>query len=421
MTQSWNRTRPLDWEEEEPAEPRSRRQRKDLPSPANVLENAGADEDSSPFAESRKSEDRFGGSRFGRPRRYWWRPASAAGRVFLLLLTLALLGGFATSAYLLKSYLDRDARFRVAGMGNIDVSGLTEVSRAQMMPIFNEDIGRSIFFLPLAERRRQLEAIPWVEWASVMRLLPNQIRVEVVERQPVAFARQGDQFGLVDANGVLLTMPPAMMAQRHFSFPVVTGINAADSPATRQARMAVYQRLLAELDANGQKLSEQVSEIDLTDSADARVLMPEQGGDILAHFGEDRFLERYQRYKAHINEWRKQYPKLAAVDLRYEQQAVLVMQPGTNVAQAAADEQHAATTSDVKPTDGRAAGDSGEKHSAAAKAPVGHTKSVAKPKTTAPKAKTVKVKAKDKKRTQAKRVALKVSRQRVAPSAGEGQ
>ena len=57
--------------------------------------------------------------------------------------------------------------------------------------------------------------------------------------------------------------------------------------------MAVYQRLLGELDANGQHLSEQISEIDLTDPEDARVLMPEQGTDILAHFGEDHFLDRY--------------------------------------------------------------------------------------------------------------------------------
>ena len=58
--------------------------------------------------------------------------------------------------------------------------------------------------------------------------------------------------------------------------------------------------------------------------------MPEQGADILAHFGEDHFLERYQRYKAHIAEWRQQYPKLAEVDLRYDQQVVLEMAPGAD-------------------------------------------------------------------------------------------
>jgi cell division protein FtsQ len=94
--------------------------------------------------------------------------------------------------------------------------------------------------------------------------------------------------------------------------------------------MEVYQRLVSELDSNGQHLSDQISEIDLRDPEDARVLMPEQGTDILAHFGEDHFLERFQRYKAHIAEWRQQYPKLAEVDLRYEQQVVLQMTDGAH-------------------------------------------------------------------------------------------
>ena len=110
----------------------------------------------------------------------------------------------------------------------------------------------------------------------------------------------------------------------------MTGIDPGDRLASRSARMAVYERLLAELDANNQQLSNQISEIDLTDPEDARVLMPEQGADILAHFGQDRFLERYQRYKAHISEWRQQYPKLAAVDLRFDQQVVLEMAHGTS-------------------------------------------------------------------------------------------
>ena len=334
--------------------------------PTMPLDSSGPDDDDSPAMKS----ERKGGGRFERPRNPWWRPASTAGRVLLLLVALVVLSGFAASAYLLKSYLDRDERFRIAGAGNIKASGLTEVSRAEMLPVFGEDIGRNIFFVPLSERRRQLEQLPWVERATVMRLLPDQIRVSVVERRPVAFVRMGQQIGLVDASGVLLTMPAAMMAQRHYSFPVVTGFDAHDPIASRKARMAVYQRLLAELDSNGQQLSEQISEIDLTDPADAKVLMPEQGGDILAHFGEDQFLERYQRYKAHIGEWRQQYPKLAAVDLRYEQQVVLEMAAGTNVAQATADQQSAATTGDGKPADGQTAGQSPEKQPSGAKAPV---------------------------------------------------
>jgi cell division protein FtsQ len=261
---------------------------------------------------------------------------------------LIALGAFTAGVLLFKTYLGRDSRFRIAGAGNIEAIGLTQVSRAEMLPVFGEDIGRNIFFVPLNERRKQLEAIPWVEHATVMRLLPDHIRVSVVERQPVAFVRNGQQVGLVDAEGVLLTMPPAMMAQHNYSFPVVTGLDPSDPLPARKARMAVYERMLAELDANNQRLSEQISEIDLTDPQDARVLMPEQGMDILGHFGDDRFLERYQRYKAHIAEWRQQYPKLTAVDLRYDNQVVLEMTPGTNAVSAAVGDAGSDATPDAK-------------------------------------------------------------------------
>ncbi|MGH9519424.1 MAG: cell division protein FtsQ/DivIB, partial [Terriglobales bacterium] len=158
-----------------------------------------------------------------------------------------------------------------------------------------------------------------------MRVLPDQIRVAVVERQPVAFARQGQQFGLVDADGVLLNMPVAMMTERHYSFPVLTGFDDHDSPAAGKARMDAYLRMKQELTANGAHDLDRVSEIDLTDPENARVLMQEQGSDILADFGRDHFLERFQRYEANVKDWRQQYPNLGEVDLRYDHQAVLEM------------------------------------------------------------------------------------------------
>lgn len=297
------------------------------------------------------------------PRGKWWRPASKAGRIFLTLGALAVLGGVTFLGFAVRTYLERDARFRIAGAANIQATGLTQVSRADMLPIFGEDIGRNVFFVPLSERRKQLEQIPWVEHATVMRVLPDQIRVALVERQPVAFTRVGQQIGLVDGEGVLLTMPAAAMAQHHYSFPVITGIDPGDPEPSRVARMAVYVRLMSELDSSGQRLSQQISEIDLTDPEDARVLMPEQGTDIVAHFGQDHFLERYQRYKAHIAEWRQQFPNLAAVDLRYDQQVVLQMASGKEASQpapGAVTTQPAGNTqpaADGKPSAGTPAGD----------------------------------------------------------------
>lgn len=292
----------------------------------------------------------------------WWRPASSWGRVLLGLSVLTVVGGVATAAYTLDRYLEHDPRFRITGTDHIQVTGTTEVTRSQIVPVFGEDIGRNIFFVHLSDRRKQLEQIPWVQHATVMRLLPDQIRVNLVERTPIAFVRNGQQIGLADADGVLLSMPASMMTKRHYSFPVVTGIDPRDALASRRARMAVYQRLMKDLDSTGQRYSEQISEIDLTDPEDARVLMPEQGTDILAHFGDEQFLTRYQRYKAHIAEWRQQYPNLSAVDLRYDQQVVLQMKPG----------------SDSAPTSVNA--DSGSKTGAAASTSESHSKPAVKPK-----------------------------------------
>ena len=275
------------------------------------------------------------------PPRPWWRPASRIGKGLLATAALLVLGGLIACFVLLRGLLDHDSRFRIGGAGNIQAAGLVEVTRSEMLPVFGEDIGRNIFFVPLAQRRRDLEKIPWVEHATVMRLLPDQIRVSIVERQPVAFARNGQQIGLVDAGGVLLPMSAEAMARHHYSFPVLTGIDPRDSLAGRKARMAVYQRMIADLDSGGEKISEQISEIDLTNPEDARVLMSEPGSDIVAHFGDDHFLERYKRYKANIAEWLQQHPHLAAVDLRYDSQVVLKMSGGSDSAQSVADAQGA--------------------------------------------------------------------------------
>jgi cell division protein FtsQ len=331
-TQGSNRTRSFVWEDDAPAESRFRRVQQVAPTSSRGL----------PFEVDDLESDEPRKRRLSASRNPWWRPASTWGRAVLASGLLVAVGALAYGYYECKSFFDHDSRFRIAGTGDIQAVGLAQVNRSEILSVFGEDIGRNIFFVPLSERRKQLEQIPWIQQATVMRLLPDQIRVSVVERVPVAFVRHGQQIGLVDANGVLLKMPAGLMSQHHYSFPVLTGIDAGDPLPSRKARIELYQRMMSELDAGGQHLSDQISEIDLTDPEDARVLMPEQGTDVLAHFGQDHFLERYQRYKAHIAEWRQQYPKLAAVDLRYEQQVVLEMnrgqanaQPALNLANAA--------------------------------------------------------------------------------------
>jgi cell division protein FtsQ len=211
--------------------------------------------------------------------------------------------------------------------------GNSQVTRSELLSVFGSDLGRNIFFIPLGTRRAALERLPWVEHATLMRLLPDQLRIAIVERTPVAFVRQGNTIELVDAHGVLLHLPPALMAAKQYSFPVVSGISPKDPLSVRAARMHLYQQFVNDLDSGGAKVSNQLSEVDISDPEDLWALLPAQGSDIQVHFGDSDFLARYRSFQQHLPEWRQQYPHLASVDMRYEDQVVLDMAKQTDPGQ----------------------------------------------------------------------------------------
>ena len=247
------------------------------------------------------------------------------GRVLFALLLLAVLAVIVFAALAVRDFFEHDSRFRIDSAASVQTVGNGVLTRDQLLSIFGADIGRNIFYIPMARRRTELERIPWVEHATVMRLLPDQLRVTVRERVPIAFVRVGDQIKLVDAAGVILDLSPAMMTSRKFSFPVVSGINPTDPLSTRAARMQLYQKFIHALDSSGEHLSANLSEVDLSDPEDVRATMPSNSSDLLLHFGDTNFLARYRIYQSHLSAWRQQYPNLAAVDLRYENEVVLKM------------------------------------------------------------------------------------------------
>jgi cell division protein FtsQ len=250
------------------------------------------------------------------------------GRLGRILIVAAIAAVFALVIAILlsiHSFFMTDARFRIDSASSIQVLGNSEVTRPELLSVFGSDIGRNIFHVPLAVRRAELEQLPWVEHATVMRLLPNQLRVSVVERVPVAFVRAGNQIGLIDRGGVLLDMPPAMMASKRYSFPVVTGVMAQQSTEERASRMRLYTEFMHALNSTDSTAALQISEVDLSDPEDVRVLLPSAGSDLLVHFGSDDFAARWQRLEQKLPAWRQQYPRLAGVDLRYQRQTVLEM------------------------------------------------------------------------------------------------
>jgi cell division protein FtsQ len=238
--------------------------------------------------------------------------------VVAALVALAILGAAGMGLY---RYGERSWRFRIDSSDQMEVSGAEHVSHAQIMEVMGGDIGRNIFFVPLAQRQRQLEQIPWVESASVMRFVPNRLRIVIQERTPVAFVRIGSHISLIDAGGTLMELAPG--GRQKYSFPVIAGMNAGEPLSTRAARMKNYNELVRELDSGGAHYSQELSEVDLSDAEDVKVLSSDANGEVLVHLGSENYLQRYKTFVTHAQQWRQQFEKLDSVDLRYEGQIIV--------------------------------------------------------------------------------------------------
>ena len=169
-------------------------------------------------------------------------PRKATDRLKIALILVLVLAGIALVWITLHQYGTQSWRFRIDSSDDIQVSGSSNVSRSQVMELMASDLDRNIFFVPLHTRKKQLEQIPWVESASVMRLLPNRLRIVVHERTPAAFVEINSRIQLIDANGVILDPPAGQQAK--YSFPVVLGMSDTEPLSTRAARMKIYAQLI---------------------------------------------------------------------------------------------------------------------------------------------------------------------------------
>ena len=111
--------------------------------------------------------------------------------------------------------------------------------------------------------------------------------------------------------------------KKKYSFPVIVGMNPGEPLSTRAPRMKIYNDLVSQLDAGGARYSQDLSEVDLSDPEDVKVVASNPAGEVLVHLGSSNYLDRYKIYVTHVQEWRQQFDKLESVDLRYDHQIIV--------------------------------------------------------------------------------------------------
>src|SRR6202046_2139496 len=239
-------------------------------------------------------------------------------------------------AYMVAHFLMASPEMALIRSDQIQISATHYVTPKNVREIFLADRNHSVLRIPLDERRGQLETLPWVEQAIVRRALPNTIEVDITERTPIAFLRDGNQMYLVDVHGVILPRP----LKGDFHFPVITGMDANMPIEDREQRMKLFAGFTLAAEQARAGSMDKVSEVDLTEAKDLRATIsglqvgsalngsPDEqwaGSDapILVLFGDSDFENKFSTVLNDVGEWRAKAGRIESVDLRFSGEAVV--------------------------------------------------------------------------------------------------
>lgn len=244
--------------------------------------------------------------------------------IFWLVAGLFLLVGTLFAWRRTEEFLIKDNHFRIAEPGDgilaspdLLVNGIHYASASQIRQIFAEDFGRSLYLVPIEERRRQLLKIDWVEDAAVSKIWPSSLRVSIRERTPVAFIhlppRRADgvsQFALIDKDGYILR--PRVAAR--FTLPVISGVRESETLENRRARVRRVLDMLRQIGP----LAGQISEINVADPND--LVVAEHVGNSVVNLmlGDDNYSDRLQNFLNSYPEIKARRPDATTLDLRVD-------------------------------------------------------------------------------------------------------
>jgi cell division protein FtsQ len=209
---------------------------------------------------------RWGGAgRHGQPRRRvvpWWR--TTQGRALTVglpvLLTVATVAWGWQARWPARAADWAGDRFDDAmvglgfAVGEVWVVGRNETPRGDLIAAIAVATGDPILDVDLAALRDRVRDLPWVREASVRRVLPGTLIVEVRERAPLARWQHQGEFALIDETGEVLSRDGLA---RFTDLPVVVGVDAPPHAAALltllRADSALFERVRAAVRFGGRR------------------------------------------------------------------------------------------------------------------------------------------------------------------------
>jgi cell division protein FtsQ len=107
---------------------------------------------------------------------------------------------------------------------DVTVSGRSHADAQQLLAALDIQRGDPIFGFDTEAARSRIEHVDWVQSATVTRLLPDAIRIDIVERKPFAVWQRGGALSVVDAKGHPITDDNV---QAYANLPFIVGFGGA--------------------------------------------------------------------------------------------------------------------------------------------------------------------------------------------------
>ncbi|WP_436795655.1 cell division protein FtsQ/DivIB [Actinospongicola halichondriae] len=119
----------------------------------------------------------------------------------------------------------------ILDVDEIEIHGAQATSVEAITDATGVDLGSALLLADLEAAQRSIEALPWIEEATVSRDLPGGVVVDVIERTPSAVVASGGSAVLVDPDGhVLSVADPARYPDAVPTFPPFVRVVVDDAP-----------------------------------------------------------------------------------------------------------------------------------------------------------------------------------------------
>jgi cell division protein FtsQ len=239
-------------------------------------------------------------------------PASKHAWLAARLLALALVLGYA--GYRGVALIAAASSLQI---GHLVVRGQERLSTGEVLALVEGLRGQNILSVDLDEWQQKLLSSPWVERATIRRVLPSTLEINVYERRPMGIGRLGTAMYLVDAKGVIIDEYGPAYAD--IDLPIIDGIGAAPHDGgsiVDVARAEFAARVIGDL-AMRPELARRVSQIDVSDLHDAVLIL--DGDPALLRLGDTEFVARLQQYIDLAPALHERLDGIDYVDLRFDE------------------------------------------------------------------------------------------------------